>query len=420
MNLLIKSAKIIAPNFSSHHGTVADVWIRDGIIIQIASHIELEKQQIIDASGQILTLGFLDLNTNIGEPGYEYKEDIASGCSVAESGGYTALAMMPNTYPILDSQATIALVRQKSQQELVEILPVGALSQKLEGKELSEMYDMQKAGAVVFSNAMNEITDTSFLYRVLNYAKGINAPIMLYANDKGLSANALITESEISTFLGMKGAPYLAEEMTIVRDLYIAEYLDSPIHFSTISTEGSLHIIKKAKQRGIKVTCDVAINHLVLTEHNLLNFDSNYKLKPPLRSEADRQALLDGVKQGYVDAIVSQHTPQDKEHKNVEFQIAEFGIIGLQTVLSLALQQNLSPELLVELLAVNPRRILQIPIPKIEEGELANLVLFNPSQKWIYSEKNNLSKSSNTPFFGKEMIGKVNFVANKNKYKTFE
>jgi dihydroorotase len=240
--------------------------------------------------------------------------------------------------------------------------------------------------------------------------------IFSYAEDQDIAAKGKMNEGVMSTFLGMKGNPSLAEELMVARDLYLAEYNEARIHFSTISSHRSVDLIRKAKKAGVKVTCDVAAHHLVLTEDNLEGFDSQYKVKPPLRTKTDQKALIAGLKDGTIDAIVSQHTPHEIEFKDVEFEIASYGIIGLQTVLPLALKSGLSPEMIVEKLAISPRKLLGITIPIFDLGISANFILFNPIEKWTLNEKSNKSKSNNSPFMGQELTGKVTLVHNNEQY----
>jgi dihydroorotase len=243
--------------------------------------------------------------------------------------------------------------------------------------------------------------------RALLYAKGFNALVFSYPEDVAIAGKAKVHEGAVSTLLGMKGIPSLAEELMIARDLYLAEYTEAPIHFSTISTARSVELIRDAKAKGLKVTCDVAAHHLVLTDEALLGFDSQYKVKPPLRTQTDVDALLQGLKDGTIDAIVSQHTPHEVEFKDVEFEIAAFGIIGLQTALPLAIRAGLPPALIIEKMAVNPRKILNIEQPALAEGRAANFVLFNSDAEWTFDKQTNRSKSSNSPFFNQNLKGRV-------------
>jgi len=416
-NLLIQSVTVLHPE-SPFNGQTVDVLISNGKIAEIGKKIDGSNKNasIFDAKGQFLSPGFLDINANFGEPGLETKEDMETGCATAAAGGFTAVALMPNTQPPIHSKAEVSYLLNKSQNHLVDILPIGCISHHREGKEMAEMFDMQNSGAIAFSDGNKPVSNAGLMSRALLYTKSFNGLIFSYAEDQDIAAKGKMNEGVMSTFLGMKGNPSLAEELMVSRDLYLAEYNEARIHFSTISSHRSVDLIRKAKKAGVKVTCDVAAHHLVLSEDNLEGFDSQYKVKPPLRTKTDQKALIAGLKDGTIDAIVSQHTPHEIEFKDVEFEIASFGIIGLQTVLPLALKSGLSPEMIVEKLAISPRKLLGIAIPGFDLGISANFILINPIEKWTLNEKSNKSKSYNSPFMGQELTGKVNLVYNNEQY----
>lgn len=411
---LLKSAHVLLPG-SQYHDQVVDVLIIDGKISKIGKKIDEETSsdmEVIQAKGQFLSIGFMDLNANFGEPGFENKEDVLTGSQAAFAAGFTAVAVQPNTTPPLHRHAEINLVKNRAKGLPVDVYPVGTISKQREGKEMAEMYDMQLAGAIAFSDGNKSVADSGLMGRALLYSKGINALIISYAEDRQVSDGAVMNEGVMSTYLGMKGNPNLAESLMVARDLYLAEYFEAPIHFTTISTAESLSLIKKAKAKGLAVTCDVAAHHLVLTDEKVKDFDSNYKVNPPLRTKSDVKALVKGVKDGTVDAVVSQHTPHEVEFKRVEFYIAKNGIIGLQTVLPLALKAGLDPLLIVDKLSVGPRKVLGLSIPDIAEGEEANLVLFDPVKEWTFDIENSFSKSQNSPFMGTVFKGLVTYVMN--------
>jgi dihydroorotase len=322
---------------------------------------------------------------------------------------------MPNTVPPVHSKAEIEYLMNRAKKNLVDVYPLGAISHKREGKDLAEMYDMYLSGAKAFTDGNRPVQDAGLMERALLYAQGFDALVFSYPEDTAIAGKAKVNEGEISTLLGMKGIPSLAEELMIARDLYLAEYTGSKIHFSTISTTRSVELIREAKRKRLEVTCDVAAHHLVLTDEELVGFDSQYKVKPPLRTQDDVEALVRGLNDGTIDAIVSQHTPHEVEFKNVEFEVAEYGIIGLQTALALAIKAGLDVNLIVQKLAVGPREILNIAVPVIAEGEPANLVIFDTATGWEYNAKNNRSKSCNSPFIGQNLIGKVLLTFNNNQ-----
>lgn len=414
--ILINSATLVSAGHPLHLSTV-DLLVKNGKIEQIGKKIKSDdkKIQVIDGKDAFLSVGFFDMNVNFGEPGYETKEDIQTGTAASAAGGFTAVAVQPNTNPPIHSRSEVALIVNSAKGNLVDVLPIGTVSKKREGNELAELYDMKITGAVAYSDGTHSIQQAGLMSRALLYAKGFDGLIMAFPEDDSIAADSKMNEGEVSTYLGMKGIPNLAESVMISRDLFLAEYNESPIHFSTISTEEGVDLIKKAKAKGIKVTCDVAAHNLVFTDEDVKGFDSNYKVSPPLRTKKDVKALIKGLKDDVIDAVVSQHTPQEIEFKQVEFQIAKNGIIAAQTVLPLLLKAGLTVETIVEKLAINPRKVLGLDIPVIAEGEEANLVLFSPSKKWIFDNKTNKSKSANSPLFGQELTGQVIAVINNNK-----
>jgi dihydroorotase len=405
MNLLIKSATILDPG-SSFHQQVADILIENGVITRIGDDIDADAE-LFDAEGKYVSPGFFDLNCNVGELGLETKEDLRSGTVAAAAGGFTGIALMPNTQPPAHSKSEVEYLLNRSKGNLVDVYPLGTISQKREGKDLAEMYDMYQSGARAFTDGSRPVQDAGLMERALLYAQGFDALVFSYPEDTAIAGKAKVNEGEISTLLGMKGIPSLAEELMVARDLYLAEYTVSRIHFTTISTARSVELIREAKRKGIEVTCDVAAHHLILTDEALLGFDSLYKVKPPLRTADDVAALIKGLKDGTIDAIVSQHTPHEIEFKDVEFEVAEYGIIGLQTAFSLALKAGLPVELIVEKLAVNPREILSVELSVIAEDEKANIVVFDTDTEWEYTAANNKSKSANSPYIGQRLKGKV-------------
>ena len=419
-NLLIQSATILDPQ-NPLNGKVVDVLIIKGKIAEISKKVNSvdKNTQVISAKGLYLSPGFFDLNVNFGEPGLETKEDMQTGSLAAAAGGFTGLALMPNTNPPVDSKGGVAYIINKSQNQIVDVYPLGCISHKNEGKELAEMFDMKQSGAIAFTDGNRPVSNAGLMSRALLYTQSFNGLIFSFAEDQDIAGKAKMNEGLMSTFLGMKGNPSLAEELMISRDLYLAEYNNSKIHFSTISTAKSVDLIRKAKKAGIKVTCDVAAHQLVFTEDELEGFDSQYKVKPPLRTKKDQKALIVGLKDGTIDAIVSQHTPHEVEFKNVEFEIASYGIIGLQTLLSIVLNAGLNLDMIPEKLAIAPRNILGIEIPELKVGNSANFTLFNPVEEWELNEQSNKSKSSNSPFFGQKLKGKVKLVYNNGQYIIF-
>lgn len=412
-SVLITSVKVVLPG-NEFDQQVVDVFIEKGKISKIAKSIEVADKniEIFDGTGNVLSVGFFDLNANFGEPGLETKEDITSGSAAAAAGGFTAVAVMPNTEPAIQSRAEVALIVNIAKGNLVDVLPIGAVSKNRDGHEMAELYDMKQTGAIAFSDGNRSMQQAGLMSRALLYARGFGGLIIAHAEDASMAGGNKMNEGIMSTYLGMKGIPNLAESLMVSRDLYLAEYAEAPIHFTSISTAEAVDLIKKAKGKGIQVTCDVAAHQLVFTDDEIVDFDSNYKVSPPLRTKADAKALIKGLKDGVIDAVVSQHTPHEIEFKNVEFHIAKNGIIGLQTVLPLLIKAGLNEQQIVEKLAVNSRQIVGLTVPQIKEGEAANLVLFNMNESWVFDQQSNKSKSRNSPLFGKELKGKVKLVIN--------
>ena len=419
MSLLIKGITI-ADASSEFNGKTCDVRVDKGTIAEIGANLTTQKSEtVFEGNGSILSPGFFDLNCVFGDPGFETKEDIQTGTAAAAAGGFTGVAIMPNTKPVVHSKGEVAYILNRAKGNLVNVHPIGAISQNLEGKELAEMYDMKQAGAVAFAEAGKAIADDGFMSRALQYALGFDGLLFTHPENKALVGKAQVNESATTILLGMKGIPALAEEMQVARDIFLAQYHNAPIHISNISTAGSVALIKKAKKDGVKVTCDVAAHQLVFTEELLNDFDSNYKVKPPLRSKADNKALIAGLKDGTIDAISSQHRPYEIEFKNVEFEIANYGIIALQTVLPLLLRAGLDTALIVEKLAVTARKLLKLEVPQIKQGAVANFTVFNTTKEWTFNSETNQSKSANSPLFNTTLKGKVELVYNNNQYQIF-
>ncbi|CAM4389590.1 dihydroorotase [Pedobacter westerhofensis] len=425
MNLLLTGVTIADPNSEFNH-QVCDVRVVQGMIVEIGKSLKPQasagpqaKEELVDGKGAFLAPGFFDLNCSVGDPGFETKEDIQTASAAAQAGGFTGLAVLPHTKPVVHSKAEVEYIINKSKNNLVDIYPVGAISHDLEGKELAELYDMQQAGAVAFSDGTKPVSDDGFMSRALQYAKGISGLLIVYPENKSIAGKTQINESKTSVLLGMKGMPALAEEMHISRDIFLATYHQSPVHISNISTAGSVALIKKAKKDGVQISCDVAAHHLVFTEELLNDFDSNYKVKPPLRGKADIKALLTGLKEGTIDAVSSQHRPHEPEFKDVEFEIAAYGIIALQTVLPLLVKAGMDAGQIAEKLAVNPRKLLNLKVPVIAAGEAANFTLFSMTEKWEYTSLNNYSKSRNTPLLNQTLTGKVKLVYNNNQIQVY-
>lgn len=418
MQVHIKSAKVVDPSSPAWSGKTVSIFIENGIIRKISTgKIEVPSTaKVIEAEGLHLAPGFFDMQVNFRDPGHEYKEDILSGCAAAAAGGFTGVAVMPGTNPPIHTKAEIEYVKNKAAGNLVDAHPVGAITHHTDGKELSEMFDMHSAGAVAFSDDKNPISDAGLMMRALLYAKNFKGLLLAHCDEKTVSLNGQMNEGKASTGLGLKGIPALAEEIMIARNIFLCEYTGGKIHFQSVSTAGAVELIRAAKKKGLKVTASVNAHHLALDDSSLKDFDTNCKVNPPLRTKADMDALKKGLADGTLDAITSDHSPEDEENKRVEFDYAAFGMIGLETCFALAnTYGNLKLADLVKKLSINPRLILGLAAPKIKEKEKANLTLFIPNKEWKLEAKDIRSKSKNTPFIGKKLKGKVLGVLNNGK-----
>ncbi len=421
--LLIKNATIVDPT-SGLNGKKRDILInKKGIIESIKANIKAPNVKILDAKEACVSIGWMDVGTQVGDPGFEHREDLQTVTEAAVAGGFTAIAPNPNTIPTIHSKSEVNYLKNKTGHGLVDFLPIGAISRDCEGKDITEMYDMHHSGAVAFSDGQKTIQNSGLMMRALQYVKAFDGLIMNHPQDHDLSSEGQMHEGKMSTSLGMKGIPSLAEELMVQRDLYLAEYAESRLHLFNISTERSVELLKEARAKGIDVTASVPVLNLIFDETAIAEFDSNYKVLPPLREKSDIRALKRGIKNGIIILITSNHTPLDEEAKNLEFPYADFGIIGLETTYALCntfLRDTLETEDIVSIMAINPRKLLRLPMPSIKEGEKANLTIFNPNLEWTFSEKDIHSKSKNTPFVDQQFKGKVIGVVNNGKYQLVE
>jgi dihydroorotase len=417
MKILARSVKITDPT-SKRNGTVADILIEDGIIKQIAKagSITDKADKVIEQKGLHVSPGWFDMRVNFREPGFEYKEDLISGCSAAASGGFTGVLAMPSTFPPVHTKSEVEFIRNKTQSFPVDVFVAGTLSHNHDGEHLSEMFDMFSSGAVAFTDDKKSVHNAGLMLRALMYAKNFGGLVISFANEQAIAVNGKMHEGITGTMLGLKMIPSIAEEIMLTRDLYLAEYVQTKIHFAALSAKRSVELIREAKKKKMSATAEVAAHQLMLDDASLTGFDSNFKVLPPLREKNDRDALIAGLKDGTIDVICSDHSPEDIESKQREFDHASFGIIGLETayaVANTALKNVLSTEEIINKISINPRKILNIAVPSIEEKQNANLTFFNPELKWTFTEQHIRSRSKNTPFVGKEFIGKAVTVVNK-------
>lgn len=413
MNLVIRKAKIIDPKSPFHNQTV-DVKITNGVIDAIGNSVSNDANyQEFQQEGLHLSQGWFDTSVSLGEPGFEDRETIANGLIVAAKSGFTGIALQPNSHPIIDNQSQVHFVKQKAADAATNLYPIGALTKNSEGKDLAELYDMKNAGAVAFGDYGKNLSNANLLKIGLQYVQDFDGLVIAFAQDETIKGNGVVNEGVVSTRLGLKGIPNLAEELIIARNLFLLEYTGGKLHIPTVSTAKSVALIKEAKAKGLAVTCSVAVHHLVLTDETLEGFDTRYKVSPPLRTEADRQALLTGVIDNTIDCITSDHNPMDIEHKKMEFDLAKNGTIGLESAFG-ALLTVLPLEKIIEKLTSGDI-VLNIEKQVIDINSKANLSLFEIDSNWTFSKEAILSKSKNSAFLGQPMQGKALGIYNNGK-----
>ncbi len=416
MDVLIKQATIVSEG-SSHHLKVKDILIQKGKIAKISNSISAKGIKEIQAKGLHVSLGWIDLQANIQDPGYEHKEDLVSASNAAAAGGFTKIVVSPLSDPIRDSKSQLEYLKKNATQA-VEILPLGALSKGAKGKELAELHDLKEAGAVGFSDGKYPIKNPNVLNRALLYTQAFDGVVFNYPHTDEVAYQGVMNEGETSTHLGLKGIPELAESLMVARDLNILEYTSGKLHFNCISTSKSLELIAKAKKEGMHVTCDLASYNLFLDETELAEFDTRLKTLPPLRSKNTIKNLIKGIKNSTIDAICSDHTPEDVEEKMKEFDHAAFGIINLQTSFAAAnsaLKKSLDISEIIRLFTSGPAKVLGLVLGAIEEGEQAELTLFQPEEEFTLTKNMVHSKSKNSPFYNRKLSGKVVGIINGGK-----
>lgn len=408
MALLIKKAKVLDPT-SPFHLQEVNLLVDKGMIKDIGPDLVQTDIDELDTEGAYVSAGWMDMQAHFCDPGLEQREDLYTGRRVAEAGGYTEVLLVPNTVPVVQNKNSIKYLTEGNKQHLVQLYPQAAVTLNTEGEELTEMYDLHYAGAKAFSDGLRPLWHPDILLKALQYLQPLEGLLITRPEDKYMALYGQMHEGEISTMLGMKGIPALAEELTVLRDLQILRYAGGRLHFSGISTTEALNHIREAKKEGLQVTCDVAIHSLIWTDKDVQHYDTNYKVQPPLRDEMHQIALLEGLKDGTIDAIISAHRPQDTEGKFMEFDLARFGMISLQTMWPALrqLQAMVPLELLIDKVTARPRRILNLPEIRIKKNQEANLTVFHPEMTWTFDGDSNLSKSQNSPFLGSTLRGKV-------------
>ncbi len=418
MKLLLTGARIIDP--AQNIDSRMDIFLEDGKIAKTGTNLSKltkskdseEITKIIDLAGMIVVPGLIDMHTHLREPGFEYKETIASGASAAVAGGFTSIACMPNTSPVNDNRSITEFIRRKATEAaLANVYPIGAISKKSEGSQLTEFWDLKEAGIAALSDDGKPVMDAALMRRAMEYAFSLQLPIISHCEDINLSGNGLMNEGYYSTILGLNGIPCIAEEAMVARDILIGEFTKTSVHIAHVSTAGSVRLIRDAKKRGLKVTAETAPHYFTLTDEALQSYDTNFKVNPPLRSRQDVDAIKEGLSDGTIDVIACDHAPHGRTDKEVEFEYAANGISGLETSLSLSLNLIINktlnwPELIAKM-STNPARILNLPKGTLETGADADITVIDPWRKWTVDVQAFRSRGKNSPFNGHQMQGKA-------------
>lgn len=419
MKIVLNKVRIINPDQNLDEQN--DILIENGIIRKIGNlnKEDFSNAEVFEFDGKICSPGLFDMHVHLREPGREDTETILTGSNAAAAGGFTGIACMPNTKPAIDSAEVVNFIKSKSENHLVDVFPIGAVSKERKGEHLAPIAELVTAGAVAFSDDGVVVKTASLLRNALEYLKMYNLPLIEHCEDESLAGGAM-NEGTVSTMLGLPAIPTIAEDLTVMRDISVAEYVDGKVHIAHISSKNAVQLVREAKAKGLKITAEVTPHHFYLTEEALVSYDSNYKMNPPLRTEEDVKAMIEGLKDGTIDCIASDHAPHSIEEKEAEFIYAPNGILGLETQLGLALSElvhknHLSLIQLIEKLSVNPRKILKIPIPQIKVGEKANLTIFDPDEIWTVDIKKFKSKTKNSPFDKSLLTGKSVAVINNSK-----
>lgn len=415
MKILIQAAKILDPQ-SPFHKKVKNVLLVNGRITEIGDK-NYQADKVISAEGMLLTPGWFDLGTFVGDPGLEHKEDLESVTKTAAAGGFTEIAVLPNTVPAIQTKNDVNYLTRYNDNRLVQVHALASVTRDNKGEELTEMIDLHEAGAVGFTDGLKTIWHTDIFLKALQYLQKFNGVLIDHPEDVWLNMFGQMHEGVQSTMLGLKGMPRIAEEVAIHRNLDLLQYAGGRLHIARLSSARSVNLIRSAKKK-LPVTCDITAYQPLLDDSMLADFDTHYKVNPPLREKRDKDALIRGLNDGTIDVICSGHVPQDEESKNLEFDHADYGIINLQTFAAnlVSLSKAVDWATLLEKVTVAPRKVLNIETPVIDIETKANLTLLDPAREWQLDEKTNLSKSKNSPWFGQTLTGKVVAVFNNTKH----
>lgn len=419
MNTLFRNVKVIQSE-SPFNGQTIDIFIKNGIISKIGSYLPAEDAEQIDMQGAMVSAGWFDFQVQSGEPGFEYKETYASLCEAALDGGFTSVMLMPDGQPCMDNKAAIDMVARRTENYPLHVLSAGALSKGMKGEELSEMYDLHLAGCVAYTDNAHAIKNSKLVLLAGQYAHSFNKPLLITSMDAYLAKGASVNEGPEAVNLGMKGIPTIAEDVAVQRDVAIALYADVPLHFLNVSSVEAIDYIHENKNKGAKLSTSLAAHYLHFSDQELKKFDVNYKVFPPLRSNTEREKLIQAVKFGKIDVLCSNHIPEDRENKIIEFEKGAFGTIGVQSFFGSvysSLKDHCSLENIIATFTSNPRKILGIKLPIIKEGETAELTFFNTTESWEFSLEKNKSKSENSAYLGVPLLGKPLGIYSKNTWK---
>ena len=412
MKLLITNGHLIDP--AAQENTGMSVLIEDGKVAAWLKPGESvpEDCEVFDASGSLVAPGFIDMHVHLREPGQEHKETIASGCAAAVAGGWTSVCPMPNTNPVNDNAAiTRYMIEQAERAGLANVFPIGAITKSSDGSELAEMGEMKAAGAVAVSDDGRPVPNAGIMRRAMQYARDFDLPVIDHCEDKSLSSGGVMHEGRVSLLLGLKGIPALAEDIDAIRDIILAEATDSHIHIAHVSTKGAVEAVRRAKAEGIKVTCEVTPHHFTLTDKAVEGYDTNTKMAPPLRSEEHLAAIIEGIKDGTIDAIATDHAPHHADEKALEYDRAPMGITGLETAIGLAFNElvhkgAIGLARLIEMCSTNPARIFKLAgRGTLAPGSIADVTIIDPDLEWTYTSAESRSKSRNSPFDGWQFRG---------------
>ncbi|KKR95809.1 MAG: Dihydroorotase [Candidatus Uhrbacteria bacterium GW2011_GWF2_41_16] len=412
MKILIKNGRLIDP--VNDMDMVTDLLVEDGKVAMIDQNISISSSdiEVIDATGQLVIPGLIDMHVHLREPGYEYKETIKSGTMAAAAGGFTTVCCMPNTKPVNDSQSVTEFILHKAATEgVVNVLPIGAITKAAKGEEITEMAELRDAGCIAFSDDGRPVMNSSVMRRALEYAKMFGLPLISHCEDLALSEDGVVNEGRVSTELGLKGIPNASEDIITARDIALSELTGGRVHIAHVSTKGSVDLIRIAKQKGLNVTAETCPHYLVLTDEAVTGYNTNAKMKPPLRSQEDVEAVRSGLKDGTIDVIATDHAPHAQEEKEMEFDYAPFGITGLETALSIIMrlveEGLLTLNEMVIRMSSKPAMILGIDRGNLKVGAVADITIINPHSTWVVESLNLKSKGKNTPFEGWKLKGQV-------------